>query len=63
MHNIYFKENQQRIIRFEIPDDDTIEQIEVKGINENKFAEFEMLILQGNEVPDTSRALILWPAW
>ena len=22
-----------------------------------------MLILQGNEVPDTSRALILWPAW
>ena len=22
-----------------------------------------MLILQGNEIPDTSKALIMWPAW
>ena len=68
MHNIYFRENQQRILRFEIPENtgsgrDDIETIEIKGINENKFAQFEMLILQGNVVPDTSEALILEPAW
>ena len=45
MHNLYFKEKQQRIVRIEIPDDDTIDTIEVRGISENKFSKFEMLIL------------------
>jgi len=45
MHNIYFQQDQQRILRFEIPESDEIDEIEFKGINENKFAQFEMLII------------------
>jgi hypothetical protein len=45
MHNLYFKEKQQRIVRFSIPDSDEINTIEVRGISENKFSKFEMLIL------------------
>lgn len=45
MHNLYFKEKQQRIVRIEIPDSDDIDAIEVRGISENKFSKFEMLIL------------------
>jgi hypothetical protein len=63
MHNFYFRENQQRIFRFEIPNDTSIDAIDFRGISENKFAKFEMLIMKGNEVPDTSKALILAPAW
>ena len=63
MHNIYFRKDQQRIFRFQIPDSDEIDTIEIRGINENKFAQFEMLMMKGDSVPDTSKALILSPAW
>lgn len=63
MHNVYFKKDQQRIFRFEIPDSKDIDTIEIRGIHENKFAHFDMLMVKGNEVPDTSRALVLAPAW
>jgi len=45
MHNIYFKKDQQRIFRFEIPDSEDIETIEIRGIHENKFAHFDMLMV------------------
>ena len=63
MHNIYFNENQQRIFRFHVPNDSSIEEVQIRGINKNKFAQFEMLVNKGGRVPDTSNALILWPAW
>ena len=63
MNKIYFKANQQRIFKFRIPDSSEIEQIEIKGINENKFAKWDMFVLQGNVVPDTSKAIKLESAW
>jgi hypothetical protein len=35
----------------------------VRGLNQNKFAQFEMMVDKGNKVPDTEKALILYPAW
>lgn len=63
MFRLYFKENQQRILRFEIPNDPQIEEVVIKGISEDLLGNFEMLVLRGNEVPDTSKALFLGPAW
>mmetsp|Transcript_13172 Transcript_13172/g.20499 ORF Transcript_13172/g.20499 Transcript_13172/m.20499 type:complete len:307 (+) Transcript_13172:802-1722(+) len=63
MHKVYFKRDQQRVIRFSIPDSKNASSVTIKGIHEDKLANFEMLVLQGNDVPDTSKALLLNPAW
>lgn len=63
MHKIYFQKDQQRIMRFEVPDSEDIYYIDFKGIADDAFGQFEMLIINGNKVPDTSQALILAPAW
>jgi hypothetical protein len=44
-HKFYYKANQQRIFRFAIPESNETSQVEIKGINENKFARWEMMIL------------------
>jgi len=33
MHNIYFRENQQRIFRLEIPQDDNVDEIDIRGLS------------------------------
>jgi hypothetical protein len=53
----------QRIVRITIPDDPEIKSLEIRGINENKFAKFEMLITKGNELPSSDNALYLRAAW
>jgi len=62
-HRLHFGKNQQRIVRFEIPESEEIDEVVFKGISEEQMGQFEMLVLMGNRVPDTSQALILAPAW
>jgi hypothetical protein len=37
--------------------------VEIRGIGENKFAKFEMLMTKGNELPSSENSLYLRPAW
>jgi hypothetical protein len=62
-YKLYFKPEQERVIRFTIPDDPTITTVEIKGINENKFARFNMIMAKGNALPSSENALYLRPAW
>lgn len=50
-------------MRFSIPNDTTITTVEVKGINENKFEPFNMIMSKGNQLPTSENALYLRPAW
>lgn len=47
-YKLYFKEEQERVIRFEIPNDPNITTVEIKGINTNKFDRFNMIMTKGN---------------
>lgn len=62
-YKLYFLPHQQRVVIFQIPDYPNITSIEVKGINENKFSKFEMLMTKGNELPTSENSLYLRPAW
>ena len=46
-----------------MPNDTSIEMVQVRGINKDKFSQFEMMVNEGNRVPDSEKALILYPAW
>ena len=50
-------------MRFGIPDDINITAVEIKGVNENKYSVFEMLMTKGNEIPNSENSLYLRPAW
>eukprot|EP00347_Sterkiella_histriomuscorum_P004193 403361391 len=62
-HKLYFLANQERVIRFSIPDDPNITTIEIQGINQNKYDKFNMILTQGNNLPSSENALYLRPAW
>ena len=47
-YQLYFKEEQERVIRFEIPNDPNITIVEIKGINTNKFDRFNIIMTKGN---------------
>jgi hypothetical protein len=47
-YQLYFKEEQERVIRFEIPNDPNITTVEIKGINTNKFDRFNIIMTKGN---------------
>ena len=36
---------------------------EIKGVNENKFDKFEMIMSKHNEIPESDNAIYLRPAW
>jgi len=37
--------------------------VEIKGINQNKFDPFNMIMTKGNTLPNSENALYLRPAW
>jgi len=43
-YKLFFKEESERIIRFQIPNDPSITTVEIKGINANKFDRFNMIM-------------------
>ena len=47
-YQLYFKKEQERVIRFEIPNDPNITTVEIKGINTNKFDRFNIIMTKGN---------------
>ncbi len=62
-YKFFFKADQERIMRFEIPNDLNITTVEIKGINQNKFDPFNMIMTKGNNLPTSDNALYLRPAW
>lgn len=60
---MYFHAEQERVVRFSIPNDTNITTVELKGINANKFDRFNMIMAKGNAVPTSENALYLRPAW
>ena len=62
-YRLFFHAEQERIVRFTIPDDPTITTVEIKGLNANKFDRFNMIMAKGNGVPTSENALYLRPAW
>lgn len=50
-------------MRFEIPNDPNITTVEIKGINQNKFDQFNIIMTKGNQLPNSDNSLYLRPAW
>ena len=62
-YKLYFHGEQERIVRFAIPDHENITTVEIQGINSNKFDHFNMIMGKGNTLPTSENALYLRPAW
>jgi len=62
-YRLFFHGEQERVVRFTIPNDPNITTVEIKGVNANKFDRFNMIMSKGNALPTSENALYLRPAW
>jgi hypothetical protein len=60
---LYLNANEERILKYFVPEATDITHITISSRAWNTFNKFTMLTQKGNEMPGTDRQLHSWPAW